>query len=185
LIECPRRQTLLSLLLCVRVAWPWQAHRPSQGAHAFPRYIHLAHVSPLVPVRTASPSNPTSGTQHDEGRVTPRPTCTKFRGHTCQPAACQQRCGLREGEGGQSPVPSRETSLSSPAVLPFVEIESVHTCHGQVELESPVHFLLVARSLRSPGHSQTRTGQKDRGQVHAANRMPQASTLADLWPYHT
>jgi hypothetical protein len=72
---CPRsrRQTLLSLLLCVRVAWPWQAHRPSQGAHAFPRHLHLSHVSPLVPVRTASPSNPTKDTQH-EGKVTPSHT---------------------------------------------------------------------------------------------------------------
>ena len=77
---------------------------------------------------------------------------------------------------------SRETSLSSPAVLPFVDIESVHTCHGQVELEQcTFRFALVLFA----SHSQTRTGQKDRGQVHAANRMPQASTLAGVWPYRT
>jgi hypothetical protein len=78
LFECPQRQTLLSLLLCVRVAWPWQAHRSSQGVHAFPRHLHLSHVSPLVPVRTASPSNPTKDTQH-EGRVTPSHTAPNWQ----------------------------------------------------------------------------------------------------------
>jgi len=180
LFECPRRQTLLSLLLCVRVAWPWQAHRSSQGVHAFPRHLHLSHVSPLVPVRTASSSNPTKDT--GEGDAVPH--CTKLansggtlanRPLSNNVAACE-----REREGSHPWLPERLLSHHPPF---FRSLKLRVFTRPQPSGARAVHFPFRVGSLRQSQPDAHWT--KGLWPSARSRPLPQASTLAGLWPYRT